>query len=30
MTVSDVDVTRYMGMWYAVASIPTTFEKGCA
>ena len=30
LTVSDVDVTRYMGMWYAVASIPTTFEKGCA
>jgi len=29
LTIKDVDVARYMGMWYAVASTPTTFEKGC-
>ncbi len=29
MIVKDVDVEGYMGTWYAVASIPTTFEKGC-
>jgi apolipoprotein D and lipocalin family protein len=28
--VSSVDVERYMGLWYAVASIPTTFERACA
>jgi apolipoprotein D and lipocalin family protein len=28
--VSDIDVDRYMGLWYAVASIPTTFEQACA
>ena len=28
--VSDVDLERYMGRWYAVASIPTTFERSCA
>lgn len=27
--VSRVDVERYMGLWYALASIPTTFEKAC-
>ncbi len=26
----DVDLVRYMGLWYAVASIPTTFEARCA
>jgi apolipoprotein D and lipocalin family protein len=29
MTVDSVDVARYMGTWYAVASIPTSFERGC-
>ena len=28
--VDSVDVSRYMGLWYAVASIPTTFERACA
>ena len=28
--VESVDVERYMGLWYAVASIPTTFERACA
>ena len=28
--VEDLDVERYMGIWYAVASIPTTFERACA
>jgi len=27
--VPTVDVERYMGTWYAVASIPTTFERDC-
>jgi len=27
--VEDVEVERYMGLWYAVASIPTTFERAC-
>ncbi len=27
--VEAVDVGRYMGLWYAVASIPTTFERAC-
>ena len=27
--VEAVDVDRYMGLWYAVASIPTTFERAC-
>lgn len=30
MTVEDVDLARYMGLWYAVAHIPTTFEAKCA
>jgi len=28
--VESVDVEAYMGLWYAVASIPTTFERACA
>jgi apolipoprotein D and lipocalin family protein len=28
--VEFVDVEQYMGLWYAVASIPTTFERSCA
>jgi apolipoprotein D and lipocalin family protein len=28
--VASVDLNRYMGLWYAVASIPTTFERNCA
>jgi apolipoprotein D and lipocalin family protein len=27
--VETVDVARYMGLWYSIASIPTTFEKKC-
>ncbi len=29
-TVSSVDLTRYMGRWYSIASIPTPFERRCA
>ena len=28
--VAKVDVDRYMGLWYTVASIPTSFERDCA
>jgi apolipoprotein D and lipocalin family protein len=28
--VASVDVGRYMGLWYTIASIPTTFERNCA
>ena len=28
-TVSNVDVERYMGLWYSIASIPTRFERNC-
>ena len=28
--VENIDIERYMGTWYAVASIPTTFERDCA
>jgi apolipoprotein D and lipocalin family protein len=27
--VAAVDVERYMGLWYSIASIPTTFERQC-
>ena len=27
-TVSSVDLDRFMGDWYVIASIPTIFEKG--
>ncbi|MFC2106548.1 lipocalin family protein [Candidatus Bipolaricaulota bacterium] len=27
--VESVDAARYMGLWYSIASIPTTFEKKC-
>ncbi len=28
--VDELDLSRYLGTWYAVASIPTTFERNCA
>lgn len=28
--VDELDLTRYLGTWYAVASIPTPFERSCA
>ncbi|MGD9840803.1 MAG: lipocalin family protein [Candidatus Bipolaricaulis sp.] len=28
--VEELDLPRYLGTWYAVASIPTTFERDCA
>ena len=28
-TVESVDLTRYMGVWYDVASYPTRFQKNC-
>ena len=28
--VPSVNLASYVGTWYAVASIPTTFERGCA
>ena len=27
--VPDLDVERYMGLWFAIASIPTSFERQC-
>jgi len=27
--VEEVDLERYMGQWYAIAHIPTTFERRC-
>ncbi len=29
-TVKQVDVKRYMGKWYEIASFPQSFQKGCA
>lgn len=28
-TVSTVDLEKYMGFWYEIASFPTGFQKGC-
>lgn len=28
-TVKSVDVNRYMGLWYEIATIPQSFQKGC-
>jgi len=28
-TVAEVDVERYMGTWYEIASYPQSFQKGC-
>ncbi|MBI5102929.1 MAG: lipocalin family protein [Nitrospirae bacterium] len=28
-TVSHVDLTRYMGVWYEIARYPNSFQKGC-
>lgn len=28
-TVPAVDIGRYMGTWYEIASYPTSFQKGC-
>jgi len=28
-TVDEVDLKRYMGKWYAIAHIPSWFERGC-
>lgn len=27
--VDKVDLDRYAGLWYSIASLPTSFEKGC-
>ena len=29
VVVENLDVERYMGRWYAIASIPTSFEQQC-
>jgi len=29
-TVKQVDVARYMGRWYEIASFPQSFQKGCS
>ena len=29
-TVEKIDLTRYMGKWYEIASFPNSFQKGCA
>jgi apolipoprotein D and lipocalin family protein len=28
-TVGNVDITRYVGKWYEIASFPQRFQKGC-
>ena len=28
-TVTHVDLTRYMGLWYEIARYPNSFQKGC-
>lgn len=28
-TASSVDIKRYMGVWYEIASFPNRFQKGC-
>lgn len=28
-TEANVDLERYMGIWYEIAALPTSFEKGC-
>lgn len=28
--VPQVDLNRYVGRWYEIASFPTWFQKGCA
>lgn len=28
-TVSHVDLNKYMGKWYEIATIPQSFQKGC-
>lgn len=28
-TVDQVDIQKYMGTWYEIASFPTSFQKGC-
>ncbi|MCX7875075.1 MAG: lipocalin family protein [Melioribacteraceae bacterium] len=28
-TVDKVDVNKYLGKWYEIASIPNSFQKGC-
>jgi apolipoprotein D and lipocalin family protein len=30
MTVSFVDLNRYIGLWYEIAKIPNSFQKQCA
>ncbi|MCX6256944.1 MAG: lipocalin family protein [Bacteroidia bacterium] len=29
-TVNHVDINRYMGKWYEIASFPQRFQKGCS
>lgn len=29
-TVSKVEMKRYMGTWYEIASFPSSFQKGCS
>ena len=29
-TVKEVDLNRYVGLWYEIASFPTRFQKGCS
>lgn len=29
-TVSNVDIAKYMGKWYEIASFPQRFQKGCS
>lgn len=29
-TVDNVDINKYMGKWYEIASFPQSFQKGCS
>lgn len=29
LTTASVNIKRYMGKWYEIASFPTTFQRGC-
>jgi lipocalin len=28
-TIENVELNRYLGVWYEIATVPTTFEKDC-
>jgi len=30
LTVSSVDLQKYIGLWYEIAKIPNSFQRSCA